>query len=210
MNKLFTFLLVALPLFLSAQNEGDIELGVGLGFNSSNFYGDDVVRSDVRTGLQAGVTGEYYFNDRWGFKSGLIYDSKGAEDPVVLVFSDGFNEELIGNDETKLDYLFIPLYANWHFGKNRNWYLNFGLHLDILLNAEEQVSGVNVDIKDDVSSVDVGLGVGIGYKFQISDHARLFIEYQSAGGFVEVFKDGGDILNSRSALNVGIAFTPQF
>lgn len=177
---------------INAQESGDIELGVGVGLNISTFYGNDASIFDLssRTAAQFGVTGEYFFNDRWGLKSGFIYDAKGTKGA--------------GGSELKVDYLFIPVYANWHFGSNRNWYLNFGPHLDVLLSAE---NADGQDIKDGVNSIDFGLGVGIGYKFELSENLKLYIEYQGAGGFIDIDSDGGvDLKNTRSAFNVGLLF----
>ncbi|WP_222983766.1 porin family protein [Flagellimonas meishanensis] len=191
MKKLF-LLLAILPFCVQAQDKGDFELGIGAGINFGNFYGDSAFLFSTRVSTQIGVLGEFYFSDRWGLKTGFVYDSKGA---------DG------SGNETKLDYLFIPIYANWHFGRNRNWYLNFGPHIDFLLSAEDEIVG---DLKNDTSSFDVGLGVGIGHKFKISDTTGIFIEYQGAGGFINVVDNdtGFELLNTRAALNVGVVFQP--
>lgn len=207
MNKIFT-LLIALPLFLNAQNKGDFELSIGGGPSLAVGYGGDADGLRVRNASMWGVTGEYYFNERWGFKSGLIYDSKGAEADEKLLFI-GSPPSGSFKDEVKLDYLFIPLYANWHFGPNRNCYLNFGPYVAFLLDAE-MVSPLNFDVKDNVNSFDTGLGVGIGHKFDISDRAAIFIEYQGTLGFVKVPEDipgFNDVFNTRSALNAGLVFT---
>lgn len=189
--KKFLTLLVALPLFLNAQNKGDIELGIGGGISLATFYGGASDSYDFIGSSMGGVTAEYYIDNQWSIKSGLIYDSKGGKKES-------------SNNEITLDYLFVPLYANWHFGNNRDWYLNFGPYLDVLLDAQDE----GVDIDDDVESIDLGFGVGIGHKFEISDNASIFIEYQGAGGFLEVFEDERDLFNVRSGVNAGIIFVP--
>ena len=197
MKKLIlsTLLIVTFSFNVFAQDQGEFEIGVGIGVNFASFFGDDadLVGANTRTSFLAGVTGEYFFNDRWGIKSGLIFDSKGSE----------FN----GGGEARLNYLFIPIYANWHFGRNRGWYLNFGPHVDFLLSAENED---DEDVSDVISSTDVGLGVGIGYKFRLSDSIKLFIEYQAAGGFIPVIDTGDsddpDFTNTRGGFKVGILF----
>lgn len=210
MKKLIT-LLAALPLFLHAQSQGDVELGIGAGLNLAGFYGGDADGYNLRSSFQAGITGEYYLNDQWSFKTGAIYDSKGGEG--------------LAENDIQLDYLFVPLYANFHFGMDREWYFNFGPNFNFLLIAEREIvddglGGTNgfvrEDIEDDVASFDVGFGLGIGRKFRISENASIFIEYQGAVGFLEVPEDNGffatagvsELFNMRSAFNTGIIFTP--
>ena len=108
----------------NAQDSGDYELGVGLGLNLANVSTiDGQNNASSRTSFNAGVSGEYYFSDRWGLKAKLTYDSKG--------WSDGFVEDLESNNKVttdfKLNYITLPIMANWHFGSNRNWYLGDGV-----------------------------------------------------------------------------------
>ncbi len=192
MNKLFT-LLLALPIFVSAQEQGDFEVSLGAGLNMSTFHGDDAGGFSTRNGAQFGVTAEYYVSDNWSFKTGFIHDSKGAEEDL-----NGFSRE------DKIDYLFVPFYANWHFGEAHNWYLNFGPYMGFRLSAEELPT--RRIIEEETNQFDLGLGAGIGRKFQISDNASVFVEYQTAVGTAEVF-DRQDVFNFRGALNAGVAFT---
>ena len=205
MKRIFT-LLMALPLFINAQenmknnamSKGDFEIGVGGGVSLSTFHGSDADGFKARSASQVGVTGEYYFNDRWSLKSGFILDSKGA------IEEDNNN----ATTETQLDYLFVPVYANWHFGANRNWYFNVGPYFAILLDAEAQDAQLK-DIDDEIESFDFGLGLGLGRKFKISNNASIFFEYQGALGFLEVLDTQIDdnTLNFRSALNAGVIFS---
>lgn len=195
MKKLFLFISILCFSFISAQSDkGDFTLAPQLGVNLSTYYSD--ADFNMRTSFAAGVIGEYYFNDRWSLRSGFLYDPMGAEDA--------------GNNIDKLNYLTIPINANWHFGSGRNWYLNFGLGLSFLLNAEgELADGSTLDIKDSVPNTDIGLILGIGYKFDISDNFQLSIDYQGFGGFTELDDVGNlpfDIRNTRSAFNIGGVF----
>jgi opacity protein-like surface antigen len=96
--------------------------------------------------------------------------------------------------------------ANWHFGRKRNWYLNFGPYAGFLLNAEETVGGV--DVKEAFNTTDFGLALGIGVKIPVSDKLKISIEYDGQAGLLDIFKDNnfGRIQNSRASLNVGLNF----
>jgi hypothetical protein len=96
--------------------------------------------------------------------------------------------------------------ANWHFGRTRNWYLNFGPYVGFLLNAKETAG--STPLNEVFNTVDAGLDAGIGIKFRISDKAKFFIELNGQGGVTDIIKDNGGsaLRNSTSALNVGINF----
>jgi opacity protein-like surface antigen len=185
-----------------SQNKGDIELGVGAGINFTNvssYDGED--NAAYLTALNAGISGEYYFSDRWGLKSKLIYENKGWSNGTI---SFG-NSDIIESDFV-LTYITLPVMANWHFGSKRNWYLNFGPYVGFLVDAED--SKLELDLKDAFNSTDFGLALGIGYKFEISDRTKLYIEYDGQAGLSDIFEDnsGDAVRNNRSSLNLGVLF----
>jgi long-subunit fatty acid transport protein len=196
-NLLFTgATLLLMSLNLHAQSsKGDITLAPQIGVNIATYFTSDADYNS-RTNVAAGVIGEYYFSDRWSLRSGFLFDPMGAEDS--------------GNNTDKLNYLSIPIHANWHFGKNRNWYLNFGPQVSFLLSAETEFSnGETLDIKEFISGTDIGLGLGIGYKFDISDNFQLSIDYQEFLGFINIDETGifpFNLSNSRGSFNVGAVF----
>ena len=195
-------LVVAIAVFgfttSNAQSDkGDFTLAPQIGVNLATYYaGSSNVTFNNRNSFAGGLVGEYYFSNRWSLRSGLLYDPMGVKD--------GFD------NVDKLNYLTIPLNANWHFGSNRNWYLNFGLGVAFLLSAEADLSdGTTVDLKDSVPGTDFGLMLGIGYKFDISDNFQLCIDYQGYGGFSNLDEANNlpfDVRNSRSSFNIGGIF----
>ncbi len=203
MKKKLLFTALTLVGFLSAnaQEKGTVEFGAGLGVNIST-VSNGTQNANSLVGMNVAGSGEYYFSDRWGIKAKLIYDAKG--------WSDGFIEDTdTGNTiitDFKLNYLTIPVMANWHFGANRNWYLNFGPYVGILMNAED--SKLGLDLKEGFESTDFGLGLGIGYKFAVDEKLKIFIEYDGQSGFSDVFVNnaGSAVLNSRNSFNVGVLF----
>ena len=151
-----------------------------------------------------GIRGEYYVSEKFGVKVKLNYDSKGWADgihrtsttPVVLTASD-----------FKLDYLTLPVLASFHFGSDNNWYIDFGPHFGILLSAEaENVS--DGDVKDEYKSLDIGLELALGYSFEISRNAKLFVELDGQSSIVDISDDNDNdrIRNSRGSLNFGVLF----
>lgn len=205
MNKLLfiAVLTISGTFITNAQDQGEFEFGGGFGLNISNVStadGQDSTSSLIS--FNAGVSGEYYFSESWGAKIKLIYDSKGWADGFVNNEDTGENL----NTNFKLTYVTLPIMANWHFGSNFNWYLNFGPYIGFLVNAED--SELGMDFKNAFNSTDFGIALGIGYKFEIDDDIKLYIEYDAQSGLSDVFKieAGETIRNGTSSINIGALF----
>jgi len=199
---LITLLTFFSYLHLNAQNTGDIEVGFQTGLNLANVSTSDGEGTSSRVSYNFGASGEYYFSDTWGIKTKLIYDNKGWKDGFIFL-EDDFNDF---TTDFELTYLTIPVMANWHFGSRKNWYLNVGPYIGFLLNAEDSEFGL--DISEAFNNTDVGLAVGIGYKFMVSDKIKLFAEFDGQSGFIGVFDEveGENVRNGRASFNVGILF----
>jgi len=203
MNLKLNLLLCGLILFVfqvRAQNRGDVELGIGGGVNVAGITGD-YFTSDSRTAFNVDAFGDFYFSDRWSLKAKIQYDQKGYKTGSLTI-----NDEVIIKQETyKLNYVTVPVMANWHFGKKRNWYMNFGPYIGMLVNAKAS----NVDVKDRFNTVDVGLDYGIGVKIPIFSHCKLFLGYDVQYGFTDIVKNnpGSSANNLRVTFHTGVAFS---
>ncbi|GLB50353.1 porin family protein [Neptunitalea lumnitzerae] len=208
MKNLFLSLLAVAGFFSvsNAQDQGDFEVGANLGFGRAIvIYSSDLNGGTEGTfGINFGATGEYYFSDRWGLKAKLLYDAKGWGNGYVQNIDTG---EMYYTDFS-LNYVTIPVMANWHFGRRRNWYLNFGLYTGFLLSAEDDEHGN--DIKDALNATDVGLAVGIGYKVRLNSKTSIYFAYDEQYGFTDVFADGSSsgfsTQNDRGSFDIGVLF----
>ena len=204
MKNLFLSLLICFG-FVStsiAQKKGDVEMGFNLGYNSSTVSSNNQ-NSNASVGVNLGFSTDYYFNNRWSIKGKLIYDQKGWTNGFIQDINTGIKYSTNFN----LNYLTIPIMANWHFGKTRDWYLQFGIYSGILLNAKE--TAFNTDVKDGFNATDFGITLGIGYKIPVSDKLKLIIEYDGQSGIKDIFKSnysGNLTTNSRGSINVGLNF----
>lgn len=183
----------------NAQSDsGDFTIAPQIGLNLSNYSSTENLNNKIRMSFNAGAIAEYYFSDRWSIRSGLIYDSKGTK---VTVSGEDYID--------KLNYIAIPLNANWHFGSKRNWFLNFGPTIGFLASAKADTPDGEIDIKDDIqSSIDAGFGVGIGYKFEVSDNTEFYIQYQGYSGFISLIDADFNLFNATSAFNIGVILQP--
>lgn len=193
MKKLFCLSLLLFSLMGISQNEkGTFELTPIIGFASSNYHSSQKINNDPITTVDFGAYGDYYFNNSWSIRSGLLFQTMGSEYRNGIFYTE------------KLKYLTVPLNANWHFGKNRNWNLNFGVSMGFLSSATSN----GQDVKKFVNSNQFGLSFGIGYTFKINDKFGLLIDFQGMSGLTEVAKSNNQasFTNVHSSFNVGGVF----
>lgn len=199
-NMLAVILIVICSFVTFAQEKGVIEFGGNLGVNFSRVSDGDGDVADSRTAFNIGASGEYYFSNRWGIKAKLIYDSKGWANAFITNVHTGVTTDT----DFKLNYITIPVMANWHFGATRKWYLNFGPYIGFLASAKD--SELKEDIKEAFKATDFGFAYGIGYKFSVSEKLKMYVEYENESGFSDISEDnfGGSVRTHRGALNLGI------
>lgn len=184
---IFALALLCVGMTYAQQREkGTIELIPQVGFSISNFYGNDTSDNDAISTLSIGVGADYYLNNRWSIRSGLHYQTMGSD----------VSDTILG-----LSYLTVPLNANWHFGKERKWNLNFGPSVGLLTYAKLG----DLDVKDDFNKVQVGFNVGIGYKFELTKKLSLLVDYQGMAGLTNAAKEA-TLKNGYGSVNVGAVF----
>jgi len=192
---------MALAIYSFAQEGGNVEFGVHAGYNFSTAASGQMTNSSYKSGVNLGVSADYFFSDRWSIKAKPSYDQKG--------WNDGFID-LNGTGSTTtnyhLNYITVPVMANWHFGRTRNWYLNFGPYAGFLMSAKE--SALSTDLKQYFKSTDFGLAFGIGVKLPVSETTKISLEYDGQSGLSDIVKSnmGSSIRNVRGAFNVGLNF----
>lgn len=203
MKKVIVVVLIlfSLATFGQKNKKGDIEFGVNIGYNAFS-VGNTDGNSDSGSGFNVGLAADYFFSNRWSVKGKLIFDQKGWDNGF-------FNDLDTGNSyitDYNLNYLSVPVMANWHFGKKRNWYLNFGPYVGFLMGATETANSRNV--KEAFNSTDYGISYGIGVKIPVTDKLKISLEYDEQGGFMNIFKVNSDsnAQNSRASFNVGVNF----
>jgi opacity protein-like surface antigen len=213
MKKIHILLiLLSCNTFVSAQKKGTVEFGANVGLNRS-LVSNTTGSTDPLMGLNAALSADYYFSDRWSIKGKLIYDQKGwANGFIKFDTLNGQNPydpsfyQVITTD-FNFDYITIPVMANWHFGKKRNWYLNFGPYVGFLVSAKD--SKLKYNFKEEFQKTDFGLELGIGVKIPVSDKLKIYFEYEEQTGFTDIYvinNTGSAVTNSRGSLNVGLNF----
>jgi hypothetical protein len=206
MKKLFTTLFLVLGIFslAKAQQSKGIEFGVGIGLNSATIIEDYDSRNGLKWGFNIALSADKYFSDKWSLKLKAIYDQKGTRNGML---SEG---DILYNRDVPLNYITVPVMANLHFGKTRNWYFNFGPYAGFLLDAKtSSIAGKTYSIKHRFNSVDVGLGYGIGVKIPVAKKLKFFIETEAQNGVTKLYKSTyltEATRTFRGSFNIGLNF----
>ncbi|VXC36346.1 conserved exported hypothetical protein [Flavobacterium sp. 9AF] len=191
MKKILLFVSIFALGTVNAQQRSkeDVEIIPLVGYSSSNYYGDERFNNSSLTSVNFGVEVDYYFNDRWSLRSGLLFQTMGSK------VTSYYKEEL--------DYITIPVNANWHFGSTRKWNLNFGPNFGFLNAARAN----GRSFKNEVNGFQLGLAYGIGYKIEVNKKFSILIDYQGMTGLTEVPENGYyGIKNAYASFNVGGVF----
>jgi opacity protein-like surface antigen len=173
MKKLFY--LVVLFLGISAHSQ-ILQFGVKGGLNTSTLSGDGDIGS--LTGFHAGVFAsiDLVIID---VVPELVYSTQGAS---------------FGNQDRKLDYFNIPVMARLNLLKIL--YIEAGPQFGFLMSAKDG----SEDIKDDIESTDISLGIGAGV--ELFDTFDLGLRYNM--GTTDVTKAPGDYKNN--VFQIGLAY----
>lgn len=192
MKKLF---LAVVAMMVSAatfaQNEaGQITIQPKVGVNIANIT--DAVGADPRIGLAAGAEFEYGLTDNIGLSAGVLYSMQGAK----------ASEESV--DYTlKLDYLNVPILANFYVSKGLALKLGVQPGFKLSSKVKGEASGVTaeLEVEDGVKSIDLSIPVGLSYQYQ-----NIVFDARYNWGVTKIIDDA-DSKNSVFQITVGYKFS---
>jgi len=163
----------------------------------------DTENADYKSGLVAGITSTYSISEKAGLTFDALYSREGSE-------TDGTPEV-----NTELDYLRFLLAFDVFFrdlGDAFRPKLYAGPTLGVLLSAERQVEGADVDadVKDSYNTLDLGLAIGLGFNVRIAGETWLNVDGRFIPGLTNIIDNkpsGVDaIRNQNFQVSVGFAF----
>ncbi|GAA4271910.1 porin family protein [Aquimarina gracilis] len=163
MKKLLLIACICSGILTNAQ-EDTIKFGVKIGINIASFSGDVAVTQDQfnRVGLQIGILSEIPITEKFAFQPELLFSSQGAKyDPI--------DNGILIEQTIKLDYLNLPLMTKYYVIKGFS--IQAGPQIGFLLSANNSVESLGIDtetdIKDEISNIDFGINLGLGYQLPI-------------------------------------------
>ena len=184
MKKMMMIAVMALvAMTASAQktlrDSGTFTLQPKAGLALGNFSGDyiKVAGQDdptIRVGFIAGVEGEYYINDWLSAAAGVNYAQQGWK----------FDDET-----TKLDFLNIPLTANFYVAPGLA--LKTGFQIGFMLSAKDD----DIDVKELYESTNISIPLGISYEI-----SNFVFDARYNIGLSNLYKHSGSDFKGRSDL----------
>lgn len=185
-NKTVYIILIcfSINLYSQVREKNTIELTPKIGYSTFRYYASGFPSGKLNS-INFGVTGDYYFNQIWSMQTGILYQKMGGK-----TFYDKF----------EIEYINLPINANWHFGSKRKWNFNIGMTTSLRLNDSESQSILGAKIKN----IQSGFNIGTGYKIEISNRIGILIDYQFFSGATGLDQDEIYVLtNKGSNLNLG-------
>ena len=217
MKKMMMMLVMATAaLTASAQNEvGQLTLQPKIGLNLANLTNVEVISNsfthetesgNMKGDFAFGVEAEYGITEKFSVAAGILYSRQGTDFGTLKIYGapDGSASEGWDKNQYNLDYLNIPIVANFYFAKG--WAIKAGIQPGFLLSAKHKVDGIgatesyDIDYKDASKTFDLSIPLGLSYEFN-----NIVIDGRYNLGLTKVNKNGDDS-NKNSVIQITVGY----
>jgi hypothetical protein len=157
-------------------------------------------------GMQFGLIGTYFLNNRFGLKSGLIFSQKGFINESVTFWDSSY----VDSDwAITYNYLDIPLLVTYGFDNNIRFYANAGPVVGFLLGESIKIDNNTEKWKADELMTDLSLRVGGGALIPILEYDKgitisLLSDLYYQFGIGDIHGTNSDVRNRGFAFAVGV------
>jgi len=220
--KLPGILLITVCLLTSLESYGqDKKVALGLGLSpTTNWFktnSSGLASNGNKTGFNYGLIADFNFGENYAYSTGIFINNGGGRlknDYSLDTLS--FSEE----NSVKIQSIRMPITLKMmtkEIGYFR-YYGLFGFNFDYVINATSdiQINGgaekKDVDIKSDISPINLSLSLGIGFMYNLSGTTNIVVGLSFNNGFIDVLKgEGGNgeaykATANQFALNLGVLF----
>ncbi|UOQ97520.1 PorT family protein [Hymenobacter sp. 5317J-9] len=183
---------LALVAGISATASAQATFGVKAGASLTTLGGPDASGFSNKVGLNAGVLANLAFGDALSLQPEVLFSMKGAADS--------------NNSKNKinLNYIDVPVMLQYNAD---GLFFEAGPQVGFLASAKATDGTNDVDVKDQLNTVDFGYAVGLGYKLETGP----MIGLRYNGGITSIDKEesgttAAKIRNNAFQLYVGFMF----
>lgn len=169
MRKYLLFVAFSVFAFSASQSQ-ELRFGAKLGLNVAFLGGDTGGLESLgsREAFHIGGLIEIPLSEKFSIQPEVLYSQEGAD----WVWG-------VGDGESKLDYIRIPVLAKYYFIKGLS--AELGPSFGFLMSAESR----NIDIKEELNSFDTGLAFGASYRLDMG----VFFSMRFTKGLMDISKN---------------------
>ena len=221
--KRILFFIFFLNLILSSKGQNTkIDFGFQSGLNISTAFGDGVSKDYMSplSGFHLGGHLKIHKTEQWGFKFLLSYDKIGWTYKSLMIQNNTGTGLVNADILFKLDYLNMPVLAEYSFGKKVKINFDGGPFLGILLNNKivtnlKQPIPPNQEASSQISSnnretLNFGLSLGSGIQIPVASKLKLDFNFRNNLGITNIYKSssgaGSTIKTNSISILAGLTF----
>lgn len=177
-------LLITVIILIKQSYSQSQSVGIINGINISNISANKVF-TDVenRKSYLLGLNYNYYFKGKPLIESNIIYSKQGFNDEFTLTDITGIPTGEYHSIEFTYDYVSLPIKAGIRFGKQIKIVPKVGIQPSLLIKARTtNTRSYNwtsysivetIDVKDNVSKVDIAGLLELGFEYQLKQQINL-------------------------------------
>ena len=200
------------------SNAQDKKVALGLALNPSMNWlttkSDNLESAGSRLGFNYGLMADFNFGENYAYATGIFINTGGGKTEYKI--SDTLGTTSIESD-VRIQSVRMPITLRMltkEIGYFR-YYGLFGFNLDYVINAtsKTKINGgpeEEVDIKSDVTPIDLSLSLGIGFLYNLSGTTNFMVGVTYNNGFIDQFKDedgyNPKATSNQITLNLGVLF----
>lgn len=175
-STVFTFLL-----FVGVTNAQHANIGVKGGLNAYDITNGNLFENDLKVGLHMGLMGHIHLSGPIAIQPELVFSMQGSKN-------------------TSLNYVNIPLLFQYMY--DNGFRLQVGPQLGVLVSAKSEINNVQMDVKGDYESIELGLGVGMSY---VNPATNFGVDLRYNHGLTNISKNDNATIFNRG-FQVGVFY----
>jgi opacity protein-like surface antigen len=194
MSSITRVIAVVFILCMTFTAQAQIELGVigGINGTSVEFDPGNKVNPNARLDFGAGVVANFPIEGTFSIHAQAMYLRKGTNYRI---------EDVPGEIEAVLSTVEVPVFARFTFDAgNVHPYIMAGPSVGFTMSADQTadfIASADEDISDDLKSIDVSWGAGLGFAFPVGDGGtKIFLQGTFLQGVTDLKEDGSDFDDS--------------
>lgn len=211
------FIITALTVFGFTQvNAQEIKFGAKAGVNLANLVGDFTDDSKMLMGFHVGGVAEFAITEDFFVAPELLFSMQGnkfeyEESETFMGMTASIKEE----GKLKLSYIAIPVMAKYQVFDGLT--LEAGPQIGILMGAKQEYDSTvslngevvesesgSEDVKEFMSTMDLGLGLGLGYR--MTNGLFFQARYNIGLSNINDFDGADDVKQQNSVIQISVGY----